>query len=163
MLCGMLASWNVAKPFPNHILSSASPPSNSFSFGLTGRKGVCVKLYSKTDSYFPNHLVFSLSLGPFHWLSPYFFGMSLVGFSDCLQTARDRTGVEAWSCAKLRSVGCTGLLPSLTLWGDCISESACIFCLTCSIWGRELAEDPFGVTAAEILVCPVLCLGCVFF
>lgn len=56
MLCGMLATWNVAKPFPNHILFSASPPSSSFSFGPDlERKGVRGKLHSKTNPYFSNH------------------------------------------------------------------------------------------------------------
>lgn len=159
MLCGMLATWNAAKPFPNHILFSASPPSSSFSFGPDlERKGVRGKLYSKTNSYFSNHWVFSLSLGPFHWLSPYPFVIPLVGFSKCLQTAREiQVDQDFWrSCAELRSVGYTGLLPSFPSWVSIFLSQRAV-CLTYSVWGREPAEHPFGVAVAALIrMCPVL-------
>lgn len=127
MLCGMLATWNVAKPFPNHILFSASPPSSSFSFGPDlERKGVRGKLHSKTNPYFSNHWVFSLSLGPFCWLSPYPFVIPLVGFSKCLQTARDtsRPGLLkklCWTAISWRYWS-PSLLPIV---GFYVSEPAC--------------------------------------
>lgn len=118
---------------------------------------------SKTDSCFSKHRVFSLSLWAPPLTSPYPFIIPLVGFSKyvCEQLemqlepeplVKSYWVVIGWlSCSPF-------LLCELSFW------VSLHFCLTCSMWGRNLSSILLEQQQQQhlIQVCPVLSFGVYF-